>query len=276
VGVDRSLNDVAQGGGLRQFYEDRQPARFGDHRARVALQMLSVAVAGRDRPRILDVGCGDGQLTGGAAAATGGGTLIGLDWSRAALEKARDKGLTLVQAEVDGGDLPFPEATFDVVMLNEVIEHLVEIDHAMVEARRVLVRGGHLIVSTPNLAAWFNRLLLLAGVQPVFSEVSREGVYGRPGSEVAGHLRLFTRRALGEFLPAHGFADVRIVGATYHDVPRLARPVDRALAHWPAMAAILVAGMRKEGVADEPHVGATFLSKGRPGTLASVMRRRRL
>jgi hypothetical protein len=64
---------------------------------------------------------------------------------------------------------------------------------AQARARRVLRPGGVLLLSTPNLAAWFNRSLVLLGVQPVFSEVSLRRVYGRPGREVAGHLRLFTR-----------------------------------------------------------------------------------
>lgn len=48
------------------------------------------------------------------------------------------------------------------------------------------------MLSTPNLAAWYNRALLLAGVQPVFSEVSLRAIHGRPGTEVVGHLRLYT------------------------------------------------------------------------------------
>lgn len=244
MGVETGHGSAAPGRGLRQFYEDHQPARFGAHRARVARELLAEALSGRTGSRVLDLGCGDGQLTADLVVPPGG-TVIGLDWSGGALCRARTRQLTLVQAEVEGADLPFPDGIFDAVMFNEVIEHLVEIDRAIVEARRVLMPGGYLLVSTPNLAAWFNRLLLLVGVQPVFSEVSREGVFGRPGSEVAGHLRLFTRRALNEFLAAHGFTDTRVVGATYHDVPRAARPVDRLFAHWPAAAAILVARARK-------------------------------
>ena len=80
--------------------------------------------------------------------------------------------------------------------MSELIEHLVDTDSALDEALRVLKPGGSLLLSTPNLAAWYNRGLLALGVQPIFSEVSLRGVYGRPGSVVAGHLHMFTRGAL--------------------------------------------------------------------------------
>ena len=102
----------------------------------------------------------------------------------------------MVRAGVAAPGLPVADGAADVVIMSELIEHLVDPDGAVAEARRVLRPGGSLLLSTPNLAAWYNRGLLAAGIQPVFSEVSLRGVFGRPGRVVAGHLRLFTRRAL--------------------------------------------------------------------------------
>jgi hypothetical protein len=109
----------------------------------------------------------------------------------------------------------------------------------------VLRPGGHLLLSTPNLAAWFNRGMLVLGRQPVFSEVSMVRVFGRPGRSVAGHLRLFTLVALRGFLTAYGFADLRVRGACYHDVPAPLRPLDRLFRAWPGAAAILTVHARK-------------------------------
>ena len=128
---------------------------------------------------------------------------------------------------------------------SELIEHLVDTDAAAEEVRRLLRPGGTLLLSTPNLAAWFNWGLITLGIQPVFSEVSMRGIYGRPGREVVGHLRLFTRRALAEFLTARGFACERVCGAPYHDVPRPLRPLDRALCRWPSAASILLVQARR-------------------------------
>ena len=149
-------------------------------------------------------------------------------------------------AGLDTG-LPVRSASVDVVIMSEVIEHLVDTDSAIEEAHRVLKPGGSLLLSTPNLAAWYNRALLAVGVQPVFSEVSMRSVFGRPGSQVAGHLRMFTRRALVEFLAAYGLRAVQVRGACYHDVPAPLRPLDRVFCHWPSVASILLVQARKAG-----------------------------
>lgn len=212
--------------------------------ARVAGQLAQLRGLGPSPAgprRVLDVGCGDGEVAARVAVEPGSGPVVALDWTRADAARARARGLRVVRASVDDDGLPFAPSSFDVVMMSEVIEHLVDPDLALAEARRVLRPGGSLLVSTPNLAAWFNRLLLLAGVQPVFSEVSRIGVFGRPGHQVVGHLRLFTSRALTELLAAHGFVEVELAGASYHDVPPGARWLDRLLARRPTLAAVLLA-----------------------------------
>jgi SAM-dependent methyltransferase len=202
----------------------------------------------RDAPSpasVVDVGCGDGMATDLAARANPGHRFVGLDWSADALRQARSRGLTLVRAEVEPTGLPIASASTDVVIMSELIEHLVDPDTALEEAWRVLRPGGTLLLSTPNLAAWYNRGLLALGIQPLFTEVSLRGVYGRPGSVVAGHLRLFTRPALVGLLAARGFGDIQVSGACYHDVPVPLRPLDRAFSAWPAAASILLARARK-------------------------------
>ena len=234
-------------GRLRAFYEDPgTTVSSGPERAFRQAQMLAAVLAGRTgTQRIVDVGCGDGSATHLVTKLDARNTVIGVDWSANALSQARARGLLVVQGGVDTAGLPLPDGCADVVIMSELIEHLVDTDAAIDEARRVLRPGGVLLLSTPNLAAWFNRGLVGLGIQPVFSEVSLRGIYGRPGHEVVGHLRLFTRRALVEFLTARGFRCERVLGAPYHDVPRLLRPLDRSLSRWPSMASILLVQARR-------------------------------
>jgi SAM-dependent methyltransferase len=234
-------------GGLRGFYEHPDvPASSGPDRAVRMARMLGRALEGVSAPAcIVDVGCGDGTAAVLAAQRNPGHRMVGVDWSAGALGRARRLGLTVVRAGTDAPGLPFAAGSADVVIMSELIEHLVDTDSALDEVFRVLRPGGSLLLSTPNLASWYNRGLVALGVQPVFSEVSLRGVYGRPGRQVAGHLRLFTRRALVALLAARGFTGIRVAGARYHDVPRPLRPVDRAFCAWPAAASILMVHARK-------------------------------
>lgn len=245
---------------LRALYEDPGvPLSSGPDRARRQARLLAGIVRERTGPAvILDVGCGDGSaltvaaqavgdLCGAEPGATGLGAgyrLAGIDWSASAVRRAQARGLTVVRGGVTG--LPIADGVADVVIMSELIEHLVDPDGAVQEARRVLRPDGSLLLSTPNLAAWYNRGLLAAGIQPVFSEVSLRGVFGRPGRVVAGHLRLFTRRALTQFLAVNGFGCVSVTGAAYHDVPRPLRGLDRLACRWPSVASILLVHARKD------------------------------
>jgi len=103
--------------------------------------------------------------------------------------------------------------SFDLVMLNDVIEHVYDTDRVIEEVRAVTRPGGYITVITPNLSSWLNRLLLASGFLPLDMEVSTRAIFGHPsapGTHPVGHIRVFTIRALEEFLRFHGF---RIVAA---------------------------------------------------------------
>lgn len=226
------------------------PLSSGAERADIQAAILArIAVEAGRELRVVDLGCGDGMATVVARTvceATSGASvrLIGLDWSESGVAQALRRGVPVARASVEAPGLPLATGSVDAVVMSELIEHLVDPDQALSEVRRVLAPGGVLLVSTPNLAAWYNRVLLPLGIQPVFSEVSLRGIFGRPGKVVVGHLRLFTRRALVGLLKAQGFVDVEMAGAPYHDVPRPFRPLDRALCAIPELASILLATAR--------------------------------
>ncbi|UUU21827.1 class I SAM-dependent methyltransferase [Streptomyces sp. DSM 40750] len=234
--------------GLRDFYEDPSvPVASGTPRSLAQARMLAKALgpATRNTRTVLDIGCGDGTAAATAAPLLTGHRIIGVDWSQDALRRARTRVPYAIRGELADGGLPFRSESADAVLFSEVIEHLVDPDSALDEIHRVLRPGGHLMLSTPNLAAWYNRALLLAGVQPVFSEVSLRGIHGRPGTEVVGHLRLYTARALREFVAASGFEVVRLRGAPFHGVPRPLRALDRLACAAPSAASILLLHARR-------------------------------
>jgi len=98
---------------------------------------------------VLDVGCGTGAFT--LAAVERGGIVTSLDIGVALLRRARSKGARRLIAG-DACGLPFPDASFDVVLSSECVEHTREPERAVAEMLRVLRPDGLLILTCPNLA----------------------------------------------------------------------------------------------------------------------------
>lgn len=172
---------------------------------------------------VLDIGCGRGFLLTHLADA-GLTNLTGMD----VYEDVSTDRWDYARGDVTEG-LPFPGASFDCVIAGEIIEHVPNPDEMLREVRRVLVPGGTLVLSTPNLVSWANRVLVPFGVQPLGTETSSEIALGRrhrilgQGNQVQGHLKVFTFRALTEILERYGFTVSHREG-----VPAFfPRPVDR-------------------------------------------------
>jgi SAM-dependent methyltransferase len=99
--------------------------------------------------RILDAGCGSGVYV--EALIAGGADAYGVEFDGEAVTRGRARGVPADRiSQGDLGSLDWPADSFDVVLLNEVLEHVPDDDAALVEIRRVLRDGGHLVVFSPN------------------------------------------------------------------------------------------------------------------------------
>jgi SAM-dependent methyltransferase len=96
--------------------------------------------------RVLEVGCGLGDLLAGLSASEA----IGIDISPRMIEIARDRhpGLDLRVADVERGELP--AGPFDAIVLSDVIGHLDDIQRALERLRPLLAPGGRMIVTYYN------------------------------------------------------------------------------------------------------------------------------
>ena len=114
---------------------------------------------GGPNKRVLDLGCRDGALTQAYAA---GNEIVGVDADREALAEAGKLGIETRWADLDE-PLPFEDASFDVVVAGELLEHLRDPRRLVEEARRVLRPGGTFVASVPNAYRLKNRLRFLLG-----------------------------------------------------------------------------------------------------------------
>lgn len=130
--------------------------------------------------RVLEVGCGDGEL--GRLLRWRGHRVTGIELVHEAAERARIRLDRVVTADVERDGFPFPPASFDAIVFADVLEHLVDPWRALREAVAVLAEGGVVVASIPNVQNWDVLSRLLRG----------RWDYRERGILDFGHLRFFT------------------------------------------------------------------------------------
>ena len=129
---------------------------YHQHRHEMRYDLVAAAVD-RECPDggvILDLGCGSALVADRILHRDA--TYVGVDYGGHHIVYAKQKHetsggkLTKVFARCDGEKLPFADATFDVLILSEVIEHLLRPERAVWEVARVLKPGGVFVMTTNN------------------------------------------------------------------------------------------------------------------------------
>ncbi|NNL95813.1 MAG: class I SAM-dependent methyltransferase [Xanthomonadales bacterium] len=100
--------------------------------------------------RLLDCGCGAGGYLM-ALEEQAGVPGYGLEFEQKKVDTAHARGLhpsRVIQGDIQA--MPYPDSSFDTVLLNEVLEHVPDQQAGLDEIHRVLKPGGHLLVFSPN------------------------------------------------------------------------------------------------------------------------------
>lgn len=113
---------------------------------------------------MVDIGCGDGQVSVMYGDKIGCKKITGIDGVKARLGAAKKRGVGVVFSDLEK-KWPFKDSEFDVVVSNQVIEHVLNIDNFIEEAYRILKPGGYCVISTENLSSWHNIFALVLGFQ---------------------------------------------------------------------------------------------------------------
>lgn len=127
-----------------------------------------------------------------------------------------------------------PEGDWDVILANHFIEHISNPDFFLEECSRVMGPQTILDIGTPNLAAWFNRILFIFGYVPHSVELSTIFNVGKAfdwdKEELGGHIYVYTVPALLQLLKHHGFKIISVAGeASTYPGPFPARFIDKIL-----------------------------------------------
>jgi SAM-dependent methyltransferase len=181
---------------VREFYEsfwadapqDPEPWAFRQRRALLQREL-------EPGDTVLDLGCGAGRFLATLPDA------IGVEIAEHAAERARSNvpGADVRLLEPDGS-LPVGHGEIDLVWCSEVLEHIPDVAHALLEVRRVLKPDGRVLITVP-----YHGRLQAAGIA-----LTR---FDRHFDPLGQHVRFFTRSSLRTALEHSGFTRVHITRA---------------------------------------------------------------
>jgi methionine biosynthesis protein MetW len=158
--------------------------------------------------RVLDLGCGEGALLAHLIAERGcSGYGVELDDTK--LQASVARGIDVLQWNLEAGLAMFGDASFDVVLQLDTLQHLRNAEKMLLETARV---GRIGIVSFPNFAHWPNRLAVLRGRMPVTKTLPYQW-YDTPNIRVGTHadFEVLARKNGLSILDSFGLRDGRPV-----------------------------------------------------------------
>lgn len=192
---------------------------------------------------VVDVGAGGGRDLGIARNMCEGGALHALECYPDNVTSLRERGYAVHEVNIEEERFPFGDESVDVVISNQVLEHVKEVFWIFHEVSRILRTGGVYIVGVPNLSALHNRLLMLFGGHPTQAKMC------------SAHVRCFSRGDfelfLGECWPG-GYRVEQFMGSQFYPFPG---PVARKLAGvFPSLAHTIFFMLRKTRAYDGAFV----------------------
>ena len=158
--------------------------------------------------RVLDLGCGDGTMLAHLQQ-TRGCTGYGVEIDDANVLACVQRGVNVIQLNLDEGLAMFDDASFDVVLQLDTLQHLRNAEVMLRETVRV---GRVGIVAFPNFAHWPNRLSVLRGRMPVTARLPYQW-YDTPNIRVGTFkdFEALARKNGLQILDAFGLEDGRVV-----------------------------------------------------------------
>lgn len=185
--------------------------------------------------KVIDLGCGDGEFTLKVKDKIGCKSIFGLDIFKPAIKEANKRSIKVIEWDLNDFPYPFEDGEFDIVVSNQVIEHLFFPVRFLKEIYRILNPYGYAVISTENLASWDNIFSLVLGYTPTSMQFDYGLKIGNPLSlhegEIAEstyppHVRIFSYKGLIELVKSIGFIVLNVAGSG-HILGRLGEKIDK-------------------------------------------------
>jgi methionine biosynthesis protein MetW len=172
------------------------------------LTLETIAAMVPQGARVLDLGCGDGALLAHLQAARGC-TGYGVEISDDNVQACVERGVNVIQLNLDEGLSMFADQSFEVVLQIDTLQHLRNAETVLRETVRVGRTG---IVAFPNFAHWPNRLSVLGGRMPVTRRLPYQW-YDTPNIRVGTHadLEVLAQRNGLQILDSFGLNAGRVI-----------------------------------------------------------------
>lgn len=170
--------------------------------------------------RFLELGCGAGGFGALLRQTRPDSSVTGIEIHRQSALEARTRLDAVIEQPIDVALDSMAAASFDCVICNDVLEHLVDPWAVCLQIRRILRPGGALVASIPNVRHF-----------PVFKKYFLGGdwEYEKWGVLDRTHLRFFTRTSIERLFSETGFRAARIEGIFGQPLPWKAALLDRLL-----------------------------------------------
>ena len=160
--------------------------------------------------KVLELGCGNGR---NLKIFSTDNDVQGIDGLDAAVEFAKKQGVSArvgnLNSTIDASD-----ASFDLILLLDVLEHLESPDHCLREALRIVRPGGLLVVNVPNHFTLSARLRILRG-----SGIDSVGFFPGHRDWNYPHLRFFRLHSIRELITMVGFINLDDRSSAFPAIP---------------------------------------------------------
>jgi len=152
---------------------------------------------------LLDSGCGKGANLEDIILKYPDARIIGVDNFKLDIDYAKKRFLNKVDfLYCDCLDMKIKSKSVDIVLSNQVIEHILDYEKYLSEIKRILKRNGLLILSTPNFHNPKNTLLKLFSQKPIMRWENNKNL---PPDEYRGHIKEFYEDELITLVQKHSF-----------------------------------------------------------------------